>query len=132
MPPGVLLSPDWAADTVGDKAVKGWWKDDDHVRGVPGTYGKGYDGVRNGIAAGVAVALPRIVRADDEVESVEAVLVVARGLLKAAVRGDMVGACSSLIGDGRRGNWVELVERVTEGASEESGWGWYKDCCWCC
>ena len=72
-PPGVLLSPDWAAETVGDKAVKGWWKADDHVRGVPGTYGKGYEGVRKGTAAGVAAALPRMVRDDEDVDSVEAV-----------------------------------------------------------
>lgn len=71
------------------------------MRGVPGTYGNGYDGVRKGWAKGVAEALPRTVREDDEVDSVEVDVVVASGLLKAALIGD--SAESPLPGTGRLG-----------------------------
>ena len=87
------------------------------MRGVPGTYGNGYEGVRRGIAAGVAAALPRMVRDDEDVDSVEAVWVVANGLLKAAVRGETVPR-SSLMGEGRRGAWADEFERETAGDSE--------------
>ena len=70
--------------------------------------------MRNGIAAGVAAALPRMVRDDEEVDSVETVWAVASGLLNAAVRGETV-PCSSLIGEGRRGAWPEVLERLGAG-----------------
>lgn len=91
VPPGPCIA-------VGERTVKGWWKDDDHARGVPGTYGNGYEGVRKGWANGVAVALPRTVREDEEVDSVEDEAVVASGLLKAELMGER--ADSSLVGIG--------------------------------
>lgn len=93
------------AETVGDRLVKGRWKEDDH-RGVLGTVGKGYEGVRSGwLAAGVGGTLPRMVRADS-VDSVDVVSVVGMGLglLKAPSSvGDMrPTGSSSLMGETRR------------------------------
>lgn len=82
------------ADTVGESAVKGRWKDALHVLGVPGTYGKGYDGVRSAEGCGVGAALPFTVLTDS-VDSVEAVC---KGLSKDAANvGDRpgLGVCCS-------------------------------------
>jgi hypothetical protein len=111
------------AETVGDKFVKGWCTVDNHARGVLGTVGKGYDGVRMlRCSIGVGGTLPRIVLADS-VDSVEAVWAVGNGLLKAPSNvgdmlgmasnvGDMVGMGSSLMGDTRRGPNVPLELRA--------------------
>ena len=65
-----ISSAGWVAATVGDKVVNGRCKPDDHVLGLPGTCGKGYEGVGTALAsAGVAGTLARIVGVD----SVEAV-----------------------------------------------------------
>ena len=69
------------------------------MRGVPGTYGNGYDGVRIGLpSAGVGGTLARTVLAEsfDSVETVDSGLWVSAGLAKAAVsEGDMVVLSSS-------------------------------------
>lgn len=101
---GAAYSLAYIADTVGDKFVKGWWKDEDHTTGVLGTVGKGYEGVRRARAAGVGGTLPRIVF-EDSVDSVDVVWPVGNGVLKAPSSvGDILaaGAGSSLIGDTRR------------------------------
>jgi len=101
---GVSCSPTGCTVVVGDKAVNGWWKLDDHVRGVPGTYGNGYDGVRKGRpSAGVGGTLARTVLADsvDSVDTVDSGRDVdSGGLAKAAfMEGDMSAPSSSLMGE---------------------------------
>jgi hypothetical protein len=102
---GVAYSLDWYAETVGERLVKGWWKAEAHL-GVPGTEGKGYDGVLRAWPwpAGVGGMLPRMVRADS-VDSVDVVWAEGSGpgLLKAPSSvGDILAMGSSLIGDTRR------------------------------
>jgi hypothetical protein len=101
---GVPSYFEYTADTVGDKVVKGWWSVDNQARGVLGTVGKGYDGVRKARwSIGVGGILPRTVF-PDPADSVEAVWAVGNGLLKAPSNvGDMLGMGSSLMGDTRRG-----------------------------
>jgi hypothetical protein len=81
----------------------------DHVKGVLGTVGNGYDGVRRARPpAGVGGTLPRMVFPDsvdsvDRVDSAEVVCPVGSGVLNAPSSvGDMTDTGSSLIGDTRR------------------------------
>jgi hypothetical protein len=86
-------------ERVGDRVVKGRWKDEFHERGVPGTYGNGYEGVRKAEATGVGRALPLIVFAD----SVDSVEFVCSGLSKEALRvGESAGLSSS---------WMDVILR---------------------
>lgn len=99
---GTDHSLECTADTVGDRAVKGIWNDEAH-RGVLGTVGKGYDGVRKGWwPAGVGGTLPRMVLADS-VDSVDVVAAVGNGLGVLAKApssvGEMAEMGSSLMGD---------------------------------
>ena len=87
--------------------VKGWWKSDDHERGVPGTYGKGYDGVRRGTAptAGVVGTLPRMVFPD----SVDVVEVDVMAEVEDMVDKGLASSGSSLSGDGRLLSWLVRI-----------------------
>lgn len=98
--PGVFLSLAEWPDIVGDNVVKGWWKLVDQVRGVPGTYGKGYEGVRigNPAPAGVGGTLPRIVL-PDSVDSVEAVVIA--DPCEDTVDSGLGDSSASFSGDGR-------------------------------
>lgn len=87
--------------------VKGWWKSDDHERGVPGTYGKGYDGVRRGTAptAGVVGTLPRMVLPD----SVDVVEVDVMADVEDIVDKGLASSGSSLSGEGRLLSWLVRI-----------------------
>jgi hypothetical protein len=97
---GVWLPCTSIDDTVGDRVVNGRWNDDDQVLGVPGTYGKGYEGVRRAAWAGVGGTLPLIVL-DDSVDSVDVVwALVGSGLLNDASNdGEIIRGGSSLMGE---------------------------------
>jgi hypothetical protein len=92
---------------VGERVVKGWWKSPVHARGVPGTYGKGYEGVRRGTApiAGVVGTLPRMVLAD----SVELVEVDVMAEVDDMVDKGLATSGSSLSGDGRLLSWLVRI-----------------------
>ena len=104
---------------MGESVVKGWWKSDDHERGVPGTYGKGYDGVRRGTApmAGVVGTLPRMVLAD----SVDVVDVDVIAEVEDIVDKGLASSGSSLSGDGRLLSWLVRLGTLRDDARSVNG-----------